>query len=130
MAKKKNPPPEKLLTQVELELMSILWKLGSGSVHEVILQLASDRALAYTSVSTILRILESKGFLETRKQGRGHQYVPVISKAAYESTTVQDVVTRVFDGTPTTLVRRLLEVGDLSREDLREIQALLEEKLT
>jgi predicted transcriptional regulator len=130
MAKKKNTPPEKLLTQVELELMSILWKMGAGTVHDVLEQLPPQRALAYTSVSTVLRILETKGFLDTRKEGRGHQYLPAISKTSYESTTVQDVVTRVFDGTPTTLVRRLLEVGDLSRDDLREIQALLEEKLT
>src|SRR4051812_37720195 len=127
MVKKKSP--DKLLTQVELELMTLIWKIGGGGVHDVLAALPSGRELAYTSVSTILRILEQKGFLESKKEGRGHRYLPLVTKEAYESTTLQHMVTRVFDGTPTSLVKRLLEVGDLSQEDLKEIQNLLDERL-
>lgn len=90
----------KLLTETELELMTILWKLGEGSVSEVLEQLSQERDLAYTSVSTILRILEQKGILDTRKEGRGHIYTPLVTKSDYEIRTVKHVVDRVFNGTP------------------------------
>src|SRR5262245_34034107 len=93
------------LTQVELELMTVLWKLGSGTVADVIEELREERRLAYTSVSTILRILEKKGVLASRKKGRGHEYVPRLERAEYESWSVRDLVTRLFDGAPAELVR-------------------------
>ena len=67
---KKSAANEKLLTQVELEHMSILWKLGQGSVNDVLEALPKGRPLAYTSVSTILRILEQKGYLSHKASGR------------------------------------------------------------
>jgi predicted transcriptional regulator len=117
--------PNKRLTEVELELMSILWRLGEGSVSDVIGALPSGRALAYTSVSTMLRILEGKGVLGTRKEGRGHIYVPLLGKQEYEARIVADVVERVFDGAPAALVRQLIDHVDLSDEDVREIRRML-----
>jgi predicted transcriptional regulator len=115
----------KLLTEVELELMSILWRLGEGSVNDVIEQLPKDRDLAYTSVSTILRILEQKNILKTRKEGRGHIYVPQLKKNEFESKTVKQVVERVFEGAPVALVRQLLETVKLNEADLQELKALV-----
>jgi len=115
----------KRLTEVELELMSILWRLQEGSVSDVIGALPGDRALAYTSVSTILRILEGKGVLATRKEGRGHIYTPLLGKQEYEARIVADVVQRVFDGAPTALVRQLIDNIDLSDDDVREIRKML-----
>jgi predicted transcriptional regulator len=116
---------DKLLTDVELELMTILWRLGEGTVGEVLDQLPRQRNLAYTSVSTIMRILEQKKVLTTRKEGRGHIYIPAIKKAEYEAKTVRHVVDRVFDGAPANLVRQLLQTGELQREDLVELKNLL-----
>lgn len=116
----------KLLTEVELELMNILWKLGEGSVNDVIENLSKGRDLAYTSVSTILRILEQKGILKTRKEGRGHVYIPILAKTEYESKTVKHVVDRVFDGTPVALVRQLLDSVELNEADLKELRNLIE----
>jgi predicted transcriptional regulator len=116
----------KLLTETELELMTILWKLGEGSVSDVIKQLPEERDLAYTSVSTILRILEQKGILSTRKEGRGHIYTPKVEKSDYEAKTVKHVVDRVFDGTPVALVRQLLDTVKLNEHDLKELKKLLE----
>src|SRR5437867_13042111 len=96
------------LTHVELELMTVLWRLGSGTVGDVLEKLPADRRLAYTSVSTVLRILEKKGVLSSRKQGRGHVYIPCITRREYESWSVQDLVARLFDGAPAALVRTLL----------------------
>jgi predicted transcriptional regulator len=115
----------KLLTETELELMTIVWKLGEGSVNDVLEGLPSGRKLAYTSVSTMMRILEQKEFLGSRKEGRGHVYYPRISKKEYEATSARDLVRRVFDGDASCLVRRLIEKGDLTREDLAKVRELL-----
>lgn len=115
----------KLLTETELELMTILWKLQEGSVSEVLENLPKERDLAYTSVSTILRILEQKGVLKTRKEGRGHIYIPQIKKSDYEAKTVKHVVDRVFDGTPVALVKQLLDSVKLNESDLEELKKLI-----
>jgi predicted transcriptional regulator len=120
---------DKTLTEVELELMSILWQLGEGSVHDVKEALPQNRRLAYTSVSTILRILEQKKILQTRKEGRGHIYSPAFSKAAYETSTIKNVISKVFGGTPISLVKQLLDTTDLTPTDLAEIKKLLEERM-
>jgi predicted transcriptional regulator len=121
---------QKMLTQVELELMTILWRIRQGSVTEVQGELNPGRSLAYTSVSTILRILEQKKIVGSRKEGRGHVYYPRLSKETYETTTLKHVLSKVFDDTPTALVKRLLEVEKLSEKDLKAIRALLEAQLS
>lgn len=121
----KNQGQEKLLTDVELELMTILWKIGEGSVADVIEELPKERPLAYTSVSTILRILEQKEYLSNRKVGRGHIYFPVVEKNQYEAKTLHHVVERVFDGTPVSLVRHLLQSDQINEEELNEIRKLI-----
>lgn len=115
----------KMLTDVELELMTYLWKIGQGTVSDVLQQLPPERSLAYTSVSTVLRILEQKKIVEARKEGRGHIYVPLMSKSSYESKTVRHVVDRVFEGTPTALVKQLLDTMNLKKEDLDELKELI-----
>ncbi len=115
----------KLLTETELELMTILWRLHEGTVADVIEQLPKERNLAYTSVSTILRILEQKEILKTRKEGRGHVYIPTLKKSEYEVKAVRHVVDRVFDGTPVALVRQLLDSGNLSEKDLKDLKNLI-----
>ncbi len=124
----KTPEPPKLLTEVELELMNIIWKLGEGTVHEVIENLATDRDLAYTSVSTILRILEQKKVVTTTKEGRSHIYHPLLSKADYESRAVHHVVKTVFDDTPLKMVKQLLDQSRLSPSELAEIKLWLRKK--
>lgn len=122
----KNRKEEKLLTETELELINILWRLGEGTVADVIELLSKERNLAYTSVSTILRILEQKKVLKTRKEGRGHTYIPILSKKEYEERTVRHVVDRVFDGTPLALARQLINTVNLSKDDLNELKKLIE----
>ena len=120
----------KLLTDVELELMTILWRIGEGSVASVLAELQEGRDLAYTSVSTMLRILEQKQILETRKEGRGHIYIPLLSKADYEAKTVRHVVDNVFEGAPVTLIRTLLDTVNLKNDELEEIKEIIEKNRT
>lgn len=127
--KKTKANSEKLLTDVELELMNILWRMGEGSVADVQEHLPKNRDLAYTSVSTILRILEQKEILKTRKEGRGHIYIPEMTKRDYEARAVKQVVEKVFDGAPSVLVKQLLEAGHLTKSEIEEIRFLLSKEI-
>jgi predicted transcriptional regulator len=119
----------KLLTETELELMFILWSLEGGTVSDVQSALPKKRPLAYTSISTILRILEKKGVLAIRKEGRGHVYIPVFSREEYESRALRDMVNRVFQGETTALVKQFLSTTDLTEGELNAIRALLKKDL-
>ena len=125
MRKSKPASDEKRLTNVELELMTILWGLGEANVTQVIAVLPAERVLAYTSVSTILRILEGKGFVAARREGRGHLYKPQVTRSEYEARAVKDVVNRVFQGVPVAMVRQLLENVHMSDDDVRELRKLV-----
>lgn len=115
-----------LLTETELDIMSILWDIGSGHVADVLAKLPTGRELAYTSVSTIVRILEKKGFVTARKDGRGHVYVPLLSREAYEARSVSHLVSRVFRGEPSRVVAQLLDTRLLTPEDLDALRALVD----
>jgi predicted transcriptional regulator len=129
MAKKAGDKPiQKPLTATELEMMNVIWRLGPTSVHQVVEALRPQRQLAYTSVSTIVRILEQKGFLRSQKEGRGHLYEPTISKEAYQVRSLQHLVSNVFDGTPTLLVQRLVDSEQLDPEELDRIRRSLRKK--
>jgi predicted transcriptional regulator len=121
-------PIDKPLTATELEMMNVIWRIGPCSVLQVVEQLRPERELAYTSVSTIVRILEQKGYVISSKEGRGHLYEAAVSKEDYQRSTVQRMVTSVFDNTPALLVRRLLDTESLSSDDLAQIRALLRKK--
>ncbi|MFP2928427.1 BlaI/MecI/CopY family transcriptional regulator [Pyxidicoccus sp. 3LG] len=128
MASKPEPEAPRPLTPVELELMQIVWKLGEVSVADVLAALPPERALAYTSVSTVLRILEQKGVVQSRKQGRGHLYSAVLPRDTYEAQSLRHLVDTVFAGTPSALVARLVEAVPLPPEEVERIRKLLQSK--
>src|SRR5579859_5187645 len=103
-AKSHQDPPRKPLTATELEMMNVIWQLGACSVAQVQESLRPERDLAYSSVSTIIRILEQKGFVTSRKVGRGHLYCAAIAKHDYQTLSLEHVVKQVFDDTPSLLV--------------------------
>lgn len=129
MARPKRNRRPKLLTETELELMTALWQAGEGTVRDVRERLPKHRDLAYTSVSTILRILEKKKLVRARKDGKAHVYAPTVSKAEYEDRSLRHLAEKVFDGTPSAMVLRLLDDEGLSHDELREIQQRLMERL-
>jgi predicted transcriptional regulator len=73
--------------------------------------------------------LEQKKILGSRKEGRGHIYLPLVKKEEYEATSLHHLVNKVFDGEPSTLVKRLIESKDLNAEELKEIKKLLNQRL-
>ena len=125
MVKKEN----KLLTETELELMNILWELEEGTVTDVLKQLPEERILAYTSVSTILRILEKKQILVSRKNGKSHIYTPLLQKYEYETKSVDHILHNVFSDTPASLVKTLVESKNVSMKDLEAIKKVITERL-
>ena len=128
MTRSSQGEADKPLTPVELELMQIVWRLGEVSVADVLAALPPERKLAYTSVSTVLRILEQKGVVQSRKVGRGHVYSALLPREAYEVQSVRHLVETVFDGTPSALVERLVEAVPLSPEEVEQLRALLSKK--
>jgi len=118
-----------MLTEVELEMMRIVWSGGSLTVRDVVDALPKSRDLAYTSVATVLKILENKGFLKSRKQDQALVYVPVVSKAQYESASLRHLARNVFQGDPSSMVMKLLNETNLSRDALEAIKKLIDERV-
>jgi predicted transcriptional regulator len=117
-----------LLTELELELMLILWKLNEASIHDVLAALPEGRVMAYTTASTIIRILEKKGFVTSSKVGKAHLYAPQLSKKDYEARTIGHMVGRLFEDTPVALVARLIDEHKLSKAEINELKALLDKR--
>lgn len=119
----------KPLTEVELEMMNILWNISPCSVTDIQAHLPQGRNLAYTSVSTIVRILEQKKYVTSHKEGRGHIYSAIVKKEDYQNKSIHHIVKNVFDGVPASLVRQMVQNESLSKKDLAEIKALLEKRI-
>ena len=107
----------------ELDVMGVLWDLGSGTVAEVRERLPAD--LAYTTVLTILRNLEAKEFVTHVAEGKAHRYVPRVARQTARKSALTRMLDKLFHGSPEQLVAQLVEDESLSPEDLRRLRALL-----
>jgi predicted transcriptional regulator len=109
----------------ELDVMGVLWDLGSGTVSEVRDKLPAD--LAYTTVLTILRNLEAKGFVDHVTEGKAHRYAPKVARRAARRSALAKILDKLFHGSPEQLVAQLVEDEELSAEDMKRLRALLAE---
>lgn len=116
-----------VLTSREMDIMNVLWRMGSGTVSEVQKGLADD--LAYTTVLTILRTLEKKGHLRHETEGRAHRYLPLVEKAEAQEGAVKRVTRKLFSGSPELLMAHLLNERGLTEEQLRRLKTLVDERL-
>ena len=121
----KNETPK--LTDAELEIMHVVWELDGGTVRQVYEILNQQRPLAYTTVMTMMNILEEKGHLTRRKEGRAYRYQPVRPKSQVISGMVDDFVGRVFEGSAAPLVVSLVKDKKISKKDLDEIARMIRE---
>jgi BlaI family penicillinase repressor len=103
----------------ELEVMTWLWANGSGTVTEV--KDGLHDPLAYTTVLTILRNLEAKGFLRRQDEGRAHRYVPRVQQKAARRRALRRLIDTLFLGSPEALLSHLVDEHDLSAAELRRI---------
>jgi predicted transcriptional regulator len=121
MAKNKNEG----LTPLELEIMDVLWELGSANVQMA--QQGLKRELAYTTVQTMLNILHRKGKVKRTLKNRAYFYKPTVSRSQFVSHAVEDVIDRLFGGSAESLVMSLVETKHLTPEKLARLNRLLEE---
>ncbi|MEK7689491.1 MAG: BlaI/MecI/CopY family transcriptional regulator [Bdellovibrionota bacterium] len=121
------------LTDLELFVMNVIWDRiphgGECTVREIVEGLPSGRGLAYTTIATVMKILEQKGVLLSHKAERTHTYSVLTARSEYEVTSLQQVTEEVFRGDTGLVVKRLLDDGDLSRAELSEIRKLLDERM-
>jgi predicted transcriptional regulator len=112
------------LTQRELDIMGVLWELGEATATEV--RDRVDPALAYTSISSMIRTLELKGFVSHRRgEGKTHVYFPVIDAETAGESALGRVLDKVYGGSPIKLLAHLMERQRLSDKELARMRDLL-----
>lgn len=123
---KRTERPQEL-TRAELEVMQILWRKGRGVVHDFLEEFEEPRP-AYNTVSTIVRILEKKGFVDHKAYGKTHEYFPTVSKEEYTSRYMKGVLHNFFDGSLSRLVSFFSDNKSISVEETDEILKMLSER--
>lgn len=119
----------KRLTRKEEKIMQVIWDLENALVSDIISKLP-EQDLPYTTISSIVRILEKKGFVDHRTFGKTHQYYPLISKEEYRKSQMKSIVRTYFDSSYKNVVSFFAENNEISPADLKEILALIENKKT
>lgn len=117
----------KRLTKREEEVMSVIWDMGRALVNDITPRLPITD-LPYTTVSSIVRILEKKGFVDHKSYGRTHEYFPVISKEEYRNSQMKSFVKRYFDSSYRNVVSYFVNEKKLSAEDLKSLIEIIEKK--
>src|SRR5512142_1324414 len=110
------------LTGQELEIMKEVWKLGTPTVRQVYEELLKTRKIAYTTVMTMMNILEQKGYLKNRQGDRAFLYAPSRPETQVIRAMVREFVDRVVDGEAEPLLMHLVEVDHLTKQELDEIR--------
>jgi len=113
------------LTDREAELMDVLWEHGPSTVAEVRAKLADE--LAYTTVLTMLRTLEMKGYVGHEAEGRAHRYVAVIARDAARRSALRHLASKLFKGSPHLLLAHMVSDGKLTDDEVAKIRKLLDE---
>jgi len=120
-------PPRKsnTLTEAELRLMKILWRRGESAVTDLVAALPEGEALAYNSVLTTIRILEQKGYVEHRQEGRAFVYRPSIAEHEASRSEVRHVLSRFFGDSRERLLLSLLGDGEITAEELERLKEVI-----
>jgi len=122
-------PPKKsnTLTEAELRLMKILWRRGESAVTDLVAELPDGEALAYNSVLTTIRILEQKGYVDHRQEGRAFIYRPCVAEHEAGRSEVRHVLSRFFGNSREQLLLSLLGDGEISIEELERLKTVIRE---
>lgn len=112
-----------ILTKAEEQVMQILWQLERAFTKEIVAEFDSSKKPSYTTVATVLTVLEKKGFVQQEMIGNAKRYTPLVSKASYGKEAAQGLLSKYFDGSLSTLVSFFSEKGEV---DIREIDQIIE----
>jgi predicted transcriptional regulator len=115
------------MTDGELRLMEVLWERGPATVGEVVDALKVSPKPAYNSVLTLLRIMEKKGYVSHRKDGRAFIFLPRVDRADASRSALRTLVDRFFEGSPRLLMLNLLEEEQLAPDVLKQLRERIEE---
>jgi BlaI family transcriptional regulator, penicillinase repressor len=115
-------PPKPTLTEQELEIMKVVWRLETATVRQVYETMLEHRRIAYTTVMTMMNILEQKGHLKKRQDDRAYVYRPSQPQKQVIRSMVREFVNRVFNGSAEPLLVHLVEDQHLDAQDLEEIR--------
>lgn len=118
----------KVLTEVELEFMEIVWEQGEVTARSMVDILYPRRKPAESSIRWMLQNLENKGYLEHRLEGRTYVYRPVVAREEATRKMIQHLADRISGGSTDVLVKRIMELEKISEEELEEIKRRIEEK--
>lgn len=121
-------PPSKTLTDQELEIMKIVWDRQTATVRDVYEALLERRKVAYTTVMTMMKILEQKGYLNRKQVDRAYVYRPAHPKNRVIGAMVRDFVNRVFNGSAEPLLVHLIADSHLTPNEIEEIRRLIGER--
>jgi BlaI family transcriptional regulator, penicillinase repressor len=114
-------------TERELDVMNVLWEQGASTVAEV--QQAMPDDLAYTTVLTMLRTLEDKGYLSHEEEGRAYRYYPLVERSEAGASALSRMMRKLFRGSPELLLTHLVSQRGLTREQLEEMRRMLDERI-
>lgn len=124
MARRKT----KTLTELELELMNVIWRKERATVQEIRDALAEHRPLAYTSISTMMGILEKKGYVSHEAVGRSYVYGPIVERKKAQRSLVHNLLSRVFHGSPALLMLNLIANEEMSPSELDHVQRAIDRR--
>ena len=117
----------KRLTKSEEEIMQIIWRLERCTVSEVIKELGLPKP-PHSTISSIVRILEKKGFVDHKAYGRTYEYFPIVTREDYSKKTLKEFVSNYFEGSMNRLVSFMVKENDLDVEDLSDLLKKMEEE--
>ncbi len=122
MARKPSPA----LTDAEAQVMAVLWRLNTASVGDVVAAISERRQVTYSTVQTILRILETKGYVTHDKVVRAFVYRAVVDERQARRRALRHLVSRLFEGSPSLLVLNVLEDEDIDPAEREQLKKLIE----
>ena len=114
------------LTKTEERIMQVFWKLKKAFVKDIIEQLPDDPKPPYNTISSVVRVLEKKGYLAYRAYGKTHEYYPSISKAAYRKMYTKKLLSGYFDNSPASLLSFIVKEEKLSEQEITELKQLID----
>jgi predicted transcriptional regulator len=120
-------PRSPALTDAEARVMSVLWQRHTASVADVVAALRKKRPVTYSTVQTILRILEAKGYVSHEKVARAFIYRPRVDERQARRRALKHLVSRLFNGSPSLLVLNVLEDEQIDADELSRLKRLIEE---
>jgi predicted transcriptional regulator len=122
-------PPKRspALTDAEARVMAVLWQMATATVGDMVVTMSRKQPVSYSTVQTILRILEDKGYVAHDKVARAFIYRPIVDERQARRRALRHLASRLFDGSPSLLVMNVLDDEDMDPDELKRLKKLIEE---